>query len=216
MTKIKICGIKTLSDGQAAINAGADYLGFNFFPKSARFIETQKFKEIGIVLKREHPSIDLVGVFVNSKQDEIRSLLETGLLDMVQLHGDESPDFFAGFDHKAFKAFRGVPKNEAMPYIRWEPPALLVDAQIDGSYGGTGVTADWIAAAKLAKLYPIFLAGGLNPENVSEAIRQVHPWGVDVASGVESSPGKKDIDKMKTFIQAVRSIEAENAERRSS
>jgi phosphoribosylanthranilate isomerase len=212
MTKIKICGIKTLSDAQAAINAGADYLGFNFFPKSARFIETNKFKEIGKVIRDHHPTISLIGVFVNSKPEEIRSLLETGLLDMVQLHGDESPEFCAAFDNKAFKAFRGIPKDGVIPYIRKESPALLLDAMIGGSYGGTGITADWTAAAKLAKTYPIFLAGGLNPENVREAVRQVHPWGVDVASGVESSPGKKDIDKMKAFIQAVRSMEAENAQ----
>ena len=206
MTKIKICGIKTLSDAQAAIEAGADYLGFNFFPKSARFIEIKKFIEIGAVLKKTHPSIKLVGVFVNSSSDEINSLLETGILDLIQLHGDESPEFCAGFQNKAFKAFRGMLGAEADVYVRSEAPAFLVDAAVNGSYGGTGRVADWSSAARLAKRYPLFLAGGLKPENVAEAVRQVNPWGVDVASGVESSPGKKDLSKMNAFVQAVHSI----------
>ena len=206
MTKIKICGIKTITDAQAAIEAGADYLGFNFFPRSARFIETQKFIEIGAVLKKTHPSIELVGVFVNSSVDEINTLLETGILDLIQLHGDELPEFCAAFENKAFKAFRGVPMAEAAAYTRSQAPAFLVDAAVNGSYGGTGLTADWPAAARLAKRYPLFLAGGLKPENVAQAVRQVNPWGVDVASGVESGPGKKDVGKMHAFIQAVHSI----------
>ena len=209
MTKIKICGIKTLSDAQAAIEAGADYLGFNFYPKSVRFIETQKFIEIGTVLKKTHPSIELVGVFVNSSADEINSILETDILDLVQLHGDESPEFCAGFQNKAFKAFRGVPGADAGTYARRLAPAFLVDAAVNGSYGGTGLTADWSAAAMLTKRYALFLAGGLKPENVADAVRQVNPWGVDVASGVESSPGKKDVGKMHAFIQAVHEMDNE-------
>lgn len=207
MTRIKICGIKTLPDARAAVEAGADYLGFNFFPGSVRFIETQEFIAIGAVLKKEHPSVKLVGVFVNSSQDEIKTLLGTGMLDLVQLHGDESPEFCKAFRNKAFKAFRGLPKNRFESYVRSEAPALLVDAAVSGSYGGTGVTADWTGVANMAKVYPLFLAGGLNPENVVEALRQVNPWGVDVASGVESSPGKKDKKRMHAFIQAVRSME---------
>jgi phosphoribosylanthranilate isomerase len=206
MTIIKICGIKTLSEALAAVEAGADYLGFNFFPKSVRFIEIKKFAEIASVMKKEKPSINLVGVFVNSSYDEIGSLLETGALDLVQLHGDESHEFCAAFGNKAFKAYRGVPGTGALAYIRNEAPALLVDASTSGSYGGTGFTSDWPVAAGLSKHYPLFLAGGLNPGNVAEAVKQVNPWGVDVASGVESSPGKKDPRKMRSFVQAVRSI----------
>jgi phosphoribosylanthranilate isomerase len=209
MTKIKICGIKTLPDALAAVEAGADYLGFNFFPKSIRFLEIQNFIEIGSVLKKNHPSIKLVGVFVNSSKYEIKTILETGVLDLVQLHGDESPDFCAAFENKAFKAFRGIPSADITTYIRSEAPALLVDASINGSYGGTGVTGDWTGAARLAKIHPLFLAGGLKPENVVEAVRRVNPWGVDVASGVESSPGEKDADRMKAFVQAVHSIDDE-------
>lgn len=206
MTIVKICGIKTLTEALAAVEAGADYLGFNFFPKSVRFIEFHNFAAIASAMKKEKPSVKLVGVFVNSSAADIGSLLKTGALDLVQLHGDESPVFCAAFGDKVFKAYRGVPMTGAKSYIRKEAPALLLDANVTGAYGGMGLTADWLAAAGLAKHYPILLAGGLNPENVTEAVKQVNPWGVDVASGVESSPGRKDIGKMRAFVQAVRSI----------
>jgi phosphoribosylanthranilate isomerase len=105
---------------------------------------------------------------------------------------------------KAFKAFRGVPVDPA-GFTREDAPALLVDASVKGVFGGTGITADWDSAAQLARQYPILLAGGLTPENVAEAVQRVHPWGVDVASGVESTPGVKDLNKIKAFIKAVRS-----------
>jgi phosphoribosylanthranilate isomerase len=212
MTKIKICGIKTLPDALAAIEAGANYLGFNFYPKSVRFIEKETCTQITSVLKREHLHIKLVGVFVNSPVDEVLNILETCSLDLAQLHGDETPEMLKQLASRAFKAFRGVPeKVEA--YARDEAPALLVDAAVKGAYGGTGVTADWSAAAELAKRYPLLLAGGLTPDNVAEAVRQVRPWGVDVASGVEvppqsggkAGPGAKDAGRMKAFVQAVRS-----------
>jgi phosphoribosylanthranilate isomerase len=108
---------------------------------------------------------------------------------------------------KAFKAFRGIPKN-LHGFARDESPAFLVDASVKGAYGGTGITADWSAAAELSKQYPILLAGGLTPENVEEAVRRVKPWGVDVASGVESSPGVKDPVKMRAFVQAVKNLQS--------
>jgi phosphoribosylanthranilate isomerase len=203
MTKIKICGIKTLPEALAAINAGADYLGFNFYPKSVRFVETEACSEITSVLKREHPKTKFVGVFVNSPVDEIKHILETCSLDLAQLHGDETPEVFNALDGKAFKAFRGVPQH-VNGFAREQAPAMLVDAAVKGAYGGTGVMADWSAATELAKRYTLLLAGGLNPENVAGAVQQVKPWGVDVASGVESSPGVKDAGKMKAFVQAVK------------
>jgi phosphoribosylanthranilate isomerase len=203
MTKIKICGIKTLTDALAAIDAGADYLGFNFYPKSVRFIETDACVNITSVLKREHPEIQLVGVFVNSSVDEIKQTLETCSLDLAQLHGDETPEMLSALNGKAFKAIRGVPQH-VNGFARKKVPTLLVDAAVKGAYGGTGVTADWSAVAELAKRYPLLLAGGLTSENVAVAVRQVKPWGVDVASGVETSPGVKDTSKMKAFAQAVR------------
>jgi len=203
MTIVKICGIKTQKDAQAAINAGADYLGFNFYPKSVRFIEKSVCAEITSVLKREHPQVNLVGVFVNSPVDEIKDILQTCHLDLAQLHGDETPETFAQLAPHAFRAFRGIPESNA-GYERSEAPAMLIDAAVKGVYGGSGVTADWSAAAKLAQQYPLLLAGGLTPENVADAVRQVQPWGVDVASGVESAPGEKDARKMSEFVKAVK------------
>jgi phosphoribosylanthranilate isomerase len=206
MTKIKICGIKTLKDALAAIQAGADYLGFNFYPKSVRFIEKSACAEITSVLKREYPHIKLVGVFVNSSVEEIKDILQTCQLDLAQLHGDETPDIFAQLAPRAFRAFRGIPESNA-GYERDEVPAMLIDAAVKGVYGGSGVTADWTAAAELAKKYPLLLAGGLTPENVADAVRQVRPWGVDVASGVESAPGEKDAGKMVKFVKEIKRLE---------
>jgi phosphoribosylanthranilate isomerase len=206
MTIVKICGIKTLKDAQAAIDAGADYLGFNFYPKSVRFIEKTACAEITYLLKREHPHVKLVGVFVNSPVEEIKDILQTCHLDLAQLHGDETPEIFAQLAPHAFRAFRGIPESNA-GYERSEAPFMLIDAAVKGVYGGSGVTADWAAAAKLAQQYPLLLAGGLTPENVADAVRQVNPWGVDVASGVESAPGEKDAGKMSAFVKAVREVE---------
>jgi phosphoribosylanthranilate isomerase len=205
MIVIKICGIKTLPEALAAIEVGADYLGFNFYPKSVRFIEKDACAKITFVLKQEHPQVKLVGVFVNSSVEEVKNIIDACLLDLAQLHGDETPEMLKQLAPRAFKAFRGVPENVG-DYERDEAPAYLIDAAVKGAYGGTGVTADWSAAAELAKRYPLLLAGGLNPDNIAEAVRQVCPWGVDVASGVEAGPGSKDTDKMKAFVQAVRSV----------
>lgn len=206
MTIVKICGIKTLPNALAAIEAGADYLGFNFYPKSVRFIEKSACAEITSVLKQEHPQIKLVGVFVNSPVGDIKDILQTCHLDLAQLHGDETPEIFAQLAPHAFRAFRGIPESNA-GYERDEAPFMLIDAAVKGVYGGSGVTADWAAAAELAKKYPLLLAGGLTPENVADAARQVRPWGVDVASGVESAPGEKDAEKMSAFVKAVREVE---------
>jgi len=202
MTRIKICGIKTLPDALSAIDAGADYLGFNFYPGSVRFIKKEICAGITSVLKKEYPAIRLVGVFVNSSVDEVQDTLEICSLDLAQLHGDETPGIFAALAPRAFKAFRGIPPD-VTGYDRHDAPALLIDAAVKGAYGGSGVTADWSAAVALAKKHPILLAGGLAPENVTDAVRQVRPWGVDVASGVESGPGEKDAGRMKAFVQAV-------------
>lgn len=207
MTIVKICGIKTLPDALAAIEAGADYLGFNFYPKSVRFIEKSACVEITSVLKREYPQVKLVGVFVNSPVDEIKDILQTCHLDLAQLHGDETPEIFSQLAPHAFRAFRGIPESNA-GYERSEAPFMLIDAAVKGVYGGSGVTADWTTTAKLAQQYPLLLAGGLNPENVADAVRQVQPWGVDVASGVESAPGEKDAEKMSAFVKAVRVAES--------
>lgn len=230
MTKIKICGIKTLNDALTAIDAGADYLGFNFYPKSARFIEKQTCVEVTSVLRKEYAHIKLVGVFVNSSVEAVKDIMEICSLDLAQLHGDETPEMVESFGGKAFKAFRLSADTSVHPFLRFVEtsmhpfakqsvdhirypfqqsalPALLVDASVNGAYGGTGVTADWNRAAELAKKYPLLLAGGLTPKNVAAAIRRVKPWGVDVASGVESAPGEKDAGKMIEFVKKVREVE---------
>src|SRR5262249_3239623 len=139
----------------------------------------------------------------NASITTICATMETVGLSLAQLHGDETPEILAALDGKAFKAFRGIPAS-VDGFIRVEAPAFLLDASVKGLYGGRGVIADWNGAAKLAKQYPLLLAGGLTSENVAEAVVKVKPWGVDVASGVESAPGVKDPSKMKAFVQAVR------------
>ncbi|HEY9151454.1 MAG TPA: phosphoribosylanthranilate isomerase [Anaerolineales bacterium] len=206
MTIIKVCGIKTLKDALAAIDAGADYLGFNFYPKSVRLIEKETCAKITSVLKKEYPQIKFVGVFVNSSVDDVKNISETCSLDLAQLHGDETPEIFAQLAPRVFKAFRGIP-SDVTGYERNAMPAFLVDAAVKGVYGGSGAMADWSAAVELAKRYPLLLAGGLTPKNVADAVRQVKPWGVDVASGVESAPGRKDAAKMSAFVKAVREVE---------
>ena len=202
MTIIKICGIKNLNDALAAMDVGADMIGFNFYPKSPRYIDVGRCRDIMSVMRR-YGRITYVGVFVNSSVEKIRTTMETCGLSLAQLHGDETPEMLHELEGKAFKAFRGIPENVDR-FARSESPAFLVDASVKGVYGGSGVTADWNGAAELAKKYPLLLAGGLTPENVAEAIRQVKPWGVDVASGVESTPGEKDASKMKMFVKAIR------------
>jgi phosphoribosylanthranilate isomerase len=155
---------------------------------------------------RKYGHIMFVGVFVNASAEEIRATMDTCGLSLAQLHGDETPEMLHELHGKAFKAFRGIPEN-IHGFERPGVPAFLVDASVKGVYGGSGVTADWKGAAELAKKYPLLLAGGLTPENVADAVRQVKPWGVDVASGVESAPGEKDPSKVKAFVQAVRNGE---------
>jgi phosphoribosylanthranilate isomerase len=204
MTKIKICGIKTIQDALAALEAGADLIGFNFYPKSPRYVDVGKCRDIMAVM-RKYGQIGYVGVFVDAPAAQIHATLDTCGLNLAQLHGDETAAMVQSLHGRAFKAFRGVPENIS-GFAREAAPALLLDAAVKGSYGGTGAIADWNGAAELAKYYPLLLAGGLTPDNVAEAVRRVNPWGVDVASGVEARPGVKDPVKMKAFIQAVRSV----------
>jgi phosphoribosylanthranilate isomerase len=219
MTKIKICGIRTLHDALAAVDAGADMLGFNFYKKSPRYIDVGMCRSITSSLRsRSHAR--LVGVFVNASVAEIHATMGTCGLHFAQLHGDESPEMLNALNGKAFKAIR-LSASESVeqsvyPFCEAsvDKPVLLVDAAVKGVYGGSGVTADWSAAAELAKKYPLLLAGGLTPENVAEAVGRVKPWGVDVASGVESRPGVKDEAKMRAFVKAVREADANETQSR--
>jgi phosphoribosylanthranilate isomerase len=206
MTKIKICGIKTLNDALAAMDAGASLIGFNFYPKSPRYVEVGQCRGIMSVMRNRGGHIQYVGVFVNASAAEICATMETCGLSLAQLHGDESPNMLHALGGKGFKAFRGAPEN-IDSFVRQKAPAFLLDASVKGVYGGSGVTADWSMAKVLANHYLLLLAGGLTPENVAEAVQQVRPWGVDVASGVESEPGRKDAARMTAFVRAVREID---------
>ena len=205
---IKICGIKTLEIALVAVEAGADMLGFNFYPPSSRDITPEKCAEIVASSKLQVAGCKFIGVFVNESPKRIREIMEICNLELAQLCGDESPEDLAALDGRAFKAVRPSSLQEANELLakfgRDQTPALLVDAHIKGAYGGTGETGDWALAKHVATQAPILLAGGLNPKNVAAAVRAVNPWGVDVASGIESSPGIKDPSKILAFIAAVR------------
>jgi phosphoribosylanthranilate isomerase len=206
---VKICGIKTIEIARAAMEAGADMLGFNFYPPSSRYINPEKCAEIISVLMPDHVSLVTVGIFVNETPQRVKEIMETCSLDLAQLAGDESAKELAALEGKAFKAVRPRSLAEADRFLkafgRNQAPALLVDAHVKGAYGGTGETSDWALAKHLAEQAPILLAGGLNSENVAAAVKAVNPWGVDVASGVESSPGVKEPSKISAFISAARS-----------
>ncbi len=210
--KIKICGITNIDDAHAAIEAGADLLGFNFYPKSPRYIAPEKARDIATKIRAEGRGPLWVAVFVNSPLEEIRSILEIAQIDLAQLHGDEPVNVLKQLNGRGFKALRPTSETEAEIDAEWfaphgpNAPVLLIDAYRQGQYGGTGHAANWSIATKLAQQYPILLAGGLTPENVAEAIKQVRPWGVDVASGVECAPGKKDAAKMRLFVERCRGV----------
>jgi len=201
-----------MDDARAALQAGADLLGFNFYAKSPRYIAPEKACELAMQIRSSDHQPLLVGVFVNSPLEEIRSILKIAQIDLAQLHGDEPVRMVEQLNGRGFKALRPTSEKEAEIDAEWfaphgpNAPVLLVDAYRKDQYGGTGHTADWSIATKLAQRYPILLAGGLTPENVAEAIRQVRPWGVDVASGVESAPGKKDAVKMKLFVERCQGV----------
>jgi phosphoribosylanthranilate isomerase len=201
-TRVKICGITNLADAQAAVEARADALGFNFYEKSPRYVSP---KTAAAISKQLAPFVMRVGVFVNAAADLVlRAIGEAGLT-MLQFHGDEPPEFCTQFGLMSMKAFRIREEKFLAELTNYQTDAFLLDAFSPEARGGTGETFNWdlaIEAQKFGK--PIFLAGGLTPENVAEAVKKVQPFGVDVSSGVEISPGKKDHAKMRAFIQAAK------------
>ncbi len=213
MTRVKICGIRTLDEALAAVNAGADMLGFNFYPPSPRFVTPERCAHLVAELRELASRVTLVGVFVNVPPAEVRRVLAFCGLDQAQLSGDEPPEHIAALGGRAFKAIRparlATARLAAASYARRTPPVLLVDAATANSFGGSGQTANWEIAAALADKMPLLLAGGLRPDNVAEAVKAVRPWGVDVASGVEAAPGSKDAAKMRAFVRAVREASEE-------
>jgi phosphoribosylanthranilate isomerase len=201
-TIVKICGITSVADGIAAAEAGADALGLMFHEPSPRNISIKTASEIARELP---PFVIKVGVFVNAPEELVlRAIGECGL-NIAQFHGDETPDYCQLFPVMTLKAFRIKDVESLKRLPDYPTDAWLLDAYVSGKQGGTGEKFNWdlaIEAQKLGK--PIFLAGGLTPENVADAVRKVRPYGVDVSSGVEASPGKKDHAKVKAFIQAAK------------
>jgi phosphoribosylanthranilate isomerase len=204
-TRVKICGITNLADARVAVEAGADALGFNFYEPSPRHLTLPVAAEISQQLP---PFIMRVGVFVNAPEELVTRAIAECDLSLLQFHGDEPPEFCTQFGLMNMKAFRIRDAESLKELAKYQTDAYLLDAFSPEVRGGTGEKFNWdlaIEAQKLGK--PVFLAGGLTPENVADAVRKVRPFGVDVASGVESSPGKKDRQKVKDFIAAVRAVE---------
>jgi phosphoribosylanthranilate isomerase len=201
-TRVKICGITNLADALAAIAAGADALGLNFYKGSPRHVSVKTAAEIS---KQLPPFVMLAGVFVNADEELVaRAIGECGL-SLMQFHGDEPPEFCTQFGRMSMKAFRMRDIESLKELPKYQTDAYLLDAFSPEARGGTGEKFNWDLAMEAKKFgKPIFLAGGLTPENVAEAMRKVRPFGVDVSSGVESSPGKKDHAKVRAFIAAVR------------
>jgi phosphoribosylanthranilate isomerase len=223
---VKICGITNLEDARCAAEAGADFLGFIFYPPSPRYIAPEQAERIVRAIRTEfgQTAPRCVGVFVDEPVEAVRAVIETAGLDLAQLHGAETPADVAALAPYAFKALRPQTLTEAQAALRQylpqrieristdmsfvqpveSTPELLVDAYHPRQMGGTGLVADVEIARWLAERCRLLLAGGLTPENVADAIAQVRPWGVDVSSGVESTKGKKDHTKVRRFMSIIK------------
>jgi phosphoribosylanthranilate isomerase len=208
--KIKICGITNTEDADIAIEAGADALGFVLYRKSPRFVESAVVKAIVSGLP---PFVLPIGVFVNEEPEKVRAIMDDCGLTLAQLHGDESALYCQQLGRPALKALRLKDRGTFLALAEFQGRAnvrgFLIDTFSDQAYGGTGKTVDWTLAHEVARSTPIILAGGLTPANVADAITHVRPYGVDVSSGVEQRPGKKDPDKVKAFIQVARLVSVE-------
>jgi phosphoribosylanthranilate isomerase len=202
MVKVKICGNTNLDDTMAAVQAGADAVGFVFYKKSPRAIEPKTAAEI---ISRLPPFVVPVGVFVNEELDTVRRILEDCNISLAQLHGEESPQYCAELGRSVIKAIRVRDRGDLERMTSYQVAGFVLDAFVEGVPGGTGVTIDWDLASEAQVVGPIILAGGLTPDNVLEAVRQARPYGVDVSSGVEASPGKKDHAKVRAFIANAKS-----------
>lgn len=200
---IKVCGITNLTDARAAIEAGADWLGFNFYTRSPRYLSPA---DAGKIITALPDTVRSVGVFVNEDAPEtVARMADEACVTAVQLHGDETPAYCRALtnDYFVIKALRvgeGFAHDEALAY---ETSAILLDAYDARARGGTGRVVDWQTARRVRELVPkLFLAGGLTPENVAEAIARVEPFAVDACSGLESAPGRKDENRLRAFVNA--------------
>lgn len=207
--KIKICGITNEEDARVAVEAGADALGFILYRRSPRFVEPAAVKRI---IGGLPPFVAAVGVFVNEEAAVVRRLMDECGFTLAQLHGDEPASYCEGLGRPAMKALRLKDRGTFLLLAEFQGRAnvraFVLDAFSEQAYGGTGQTVDWTLAAEAARASRVLLAGGLTPDNVAEAIRQVRPYGVDVSSGVEMRPGQKDHAKVRAFVQAARLVSA--------
>ncbi len=203
--EIKICGITNAEDAQAAVEYGADALGFIFHPPSPRYVSPVDAKSI--IDSLPDKPVCKVGVFVNVIQARINEIVTYCGLDLIQLHGDESPEYCLRFPAlKLIKAVSPRSTEDLKSLDEYTVRSFLIDFRCRGLYGGTGKTCDWGLAATIAREKPLILSGGLGPENLEEAIRNVSPPAVDICSGVESAPGNKDHEKMRMAVEKVRAI----------
>jgi phosphoribosylanthranilate isomerase len=201
---VKICGLTNLEDTLAAVEMGADLLGFNFYPGSPRFLPYERVENI---FQEIPTNIPKVGVFVNEDYQTIVDLACEFRLDYLQFHGDETPEFCNQMGHPWFRAIRLSEEKDLDEIPAYECEWILVDARVKGHYGGTGQKVDWELARRAKNMgKKLILAGGLNPENVQLAVATVQPFGVDVASGIEKKDGKKDLKKMEEFITKAKSV----------
>ncbi|MDX1763830.1 MAG: phosphoribosylanthranilate isomerase [bacterium] len=204
-TRVKICGITNLDDALAAVEAGADALGFIFYRESPRFVSPETVREMIPYLP---PMIATVGVFVNEQIERVQELTKYCQISMLQFHGEESPEYCRWHGSRVIKAFR-VKDASVLDIIKtYEVSGYLLDAYTEGTYGGTGASFDWSVARQAAISKPIVLAGGLTPDNVGEAIGAVRPYAVDVSSGVEEEPGRKAVERIAAFMEAVKGADA--------
>ncbi|MGA2172345.1 MAG: phosphoribosylanthranilate isomerase [Sedimentisphaerales bacterium] len=201
--KVKICGVTNYKDAFAAADMGADMLGFNFYPRSPRYITPA---EAAKIIDRLSAYVDIVGLFVNDPFERIEQVIDECNLDWVQLHGDESPQFaeqFRSLNVRTMKAIRVKDKKDIKRAEAYFTDAILLDAFDPKKYGGTGLSFDWNIIGNISKR--IFLAGGINADNVTKAV-DLGVYGVDICSGVESSPGKKDHAKMRKLFDKIKDL----------
>jgi phosphoribosylanthranilate isomerase len=205
VTEIKICGITNLKDARRAFECGADALGFVFHPGSPRYLTPREAREIIQDLPVE---ITKVGVFVNQESHVVNGMADYCGLDIIQLHGDETPEYCKRFTpFSLIKAISGWKDDDLHRLSEYPVRAFLVDSRDQERYGGTGIKSDWTLAKKIGEIRPLILAGGLKAENIREAIETVSPDAVDISSGVEFCPGKKDPEKVKEIIDIVRAMD---------
>ena len=206
MVRVKICGITNPEDARMAVEAGADALGFVLFRGSPRCISPD---QAAAIIHSLPPFVQTVGLFVNEEPATVNSVADQCGLDLVQLHGEESPDYCTAVNRRIIKAFRVKDASTLDAMTSYRVAACLLDAWSPAARGGTGTTFNWEIAARAAASHSIILAGGLTPDNVAGAVATVHPYAVDVSSGVESAPGKKDAGQVSRFIRATRSLHHE-------